>query len=387
MQNALDQAAADLESAEVQLSTAGANRGRMEELRQSNAVTQQEYESAVQQAASARAAVVRAQTNLQLARERRSDVTIRAPIRGTIITDNVEPGQIIASATGNVSGGSVLFTMADLSEMQVRTLVDETDIGQIHPGQDARVTVEAYSGRTFRGQVYKIEPQAVVEQNVTTFPVLVRLSNPEDLLKPGMNAEVAVQIASRAGALVVPNGAVVGLRDAAAAATALGLDPAALEGALRPRRGPCGSGGIHGSRRFRDGGRSLGGVPRRLRAHPRGRWTGGDERGRPRADAGVPKPVRRRGRPACARHRRRGRNASRRGLRAGRAGPRAAPGDARRERLGEHRGGRGAAGGRDRPSTSPAAQMQQKQEQEMDRFRQRAPGVLGAPSGGGRRGG
>src|SRR5690606_26881793 len=181
------------------------HRQRMEELRRTDAVTQQEYESAVQAAASARAGVVRTQTNLELARVRRNDVTIRAPIRGTIISDNGEPGQIIASATSNVSGGSTLFTMADLSEMQVRTLVDETDIGQIRAGQAARVTVEAYRGRAFRGEVHKIEPMAVVEQNVTTFPVLVRLANPEDLLRPGMHAEVSVQVASRPGAVVVPN--------------------------------------------------------------------------------------------------------------------------------------------------------------------------------------
>ncbi len=223
VQNALDQAVADLEAAEVLASTTEADRARMEALRQTRAVTQQEYESAFQVAASARAAVVRARTNLQLARERRNDVTIRAPIAGTIITDNVEPGQIIASATGNVSGGTVLFTMADLREMQVRTYVSETDIGQIQPAQRAQVTVEANPGRTFRGEVYKIEPLAVVEQNVTSFPVLVRIANPDDLLKPGMTAEVAVEIATRRDVVVVPNGAVAA-RDAAAISAALGLD-------------------------------------------------------------------------------------------------------------------------------------------------------------------
>lgn len=230
VQNALDQAIADLESAEVQASTSEANRARMETLRQASVITQQEYEGAVQAAAIARAAVVRARTDLQLAREQRNDVVIRAPIAGTIITDNVEPGQIIASATGNVSGGTVLFTMADLASMQVRTLVDESDIGQIAPALPARVTVEAYPGRTFAGEVHKVEPQAVVSQNVTTFPVLVRLSNPEGLLKPGMNAEVAVEVASRRGVVVIPNGALVAPRDVASAAAALGVDPVSLVG-------------------------------------------------------------------------------------------------------------------------------------------------------------
>ncbi|KFE71916.1 efflux RND transporter periplasmic adaptor subunit [Hyalangium minutum] len=234
VQNALIQAEADLESAQVRMKTVEAQRQRMEALRATGVVTQQELETAVDAAATARAAVVRADTNLQLARERRKDVTIRAPIDGTILERTIEPGQIIASATTNVSGGTTLFKMADMSEMQVRTKVDETDIGKIRPGLEARVSLEAYPSRTFTGEVVKIEPQAVVEQNVTLFPVLIRLKNPEGLLKPGMNAEVGVQIASRQDVVTVPNTAVVSPREAATAASALGLDEATVRATLRP---------------------------------------------------------------------------------------------------------------------------------------------------------
>lgn len=242
VQSSLEQAAADLESARVRLLTTDAQRSRMESLRESGVVTEQEYEASVEAAASAKAAVVRAETTLRLARERRNDVTIRAPIAGTVIERTVEPGQIIASATSNVSGGTTLFRMADLSEMQVRALVDETDIGQIQPGLPVEVTVEAYPGRTFRGDVLKIEPQAVVEQNVTMFPVLVRIDNPDGLLKPGMNAEVSIQIARRDGVVTVPNSAIVGTRDVAQAAEAVGVSveeaQAALRSAAAPRRAP-----------------------------------------------------------------------------------------------------------------------------------------------------
>jgi HlyD family secretion protein len=160
---------------------------------------------------------------------------------GTIIQKNVETGQIIASASANVSGGTTLLLMADLSEMQVRTLVDETDIGRIAPGLPARVSVEAYTGRAFEGTVMKIEPQAVVEQNVTMFPVLVHLANPEGLLKPGMNAEVEVEIATRRDVVTVPNAAVVAMRDGMAAAGVLGLDEEAFRAAMRG--GANGNGG------------------------------------------------------------------------------------------------------------------------------------------------
>jgi HlyD family secretion protein len=234
VQNALAQAAADLESARVRLSTVEAQRQRMEALRESGVVTQQELEAAVDAAATARAALVRAETNLQLARERRQDVTIRAPIGGTLLERHIEPGQIIASATSNVSGGTTLFKMADMSEMQVRAKIDETDIGKIQPALEARVTLEAYPGRAFLGEVVKIEPQALVEQNVTLFPVLIRLKNPEGLLKPGMNAEVAIEISSRRDVVTIPNTAVLGLREAPSAASLVGLDEAAVRAAIRP---------------------------------------------------------------------------------------------------------------------------------------------------------
>jgi len=232
--NALAQAEADLSVARVSIATTSAERRRMQELREAQVATQQEFEAAVQQAANAQAQLVRAETNLELARQRSGDVTIRAPIAGTVIERTSETGQIIASATSNVSGGTTLLKMADLSEVQVRAKVDETDLGQVKPGQTARVSVESYPGRTFTGTVLKVEPQAVVEQNVTLFPVLVRLDNREGLLRPGMNADVQVQVVRRPGAVVVPNGAVVGVRDAGTAAEALGLDAEAVQASLRP---------------------------------------------------------------------------------------------------------------------------------------------------------
>jgi len=242
VQNALAQAQADLESARVRLNTTEAQRVRMEALRQDGYVTQQEYETAVDASATARAAKVRAETNLQLARERSRDVTIVAPSAGTILERAIQPGVIIASATNNVSGGTALFKMADLSVMQVRAKVDETDVGQIKPGLKARITMEAYPGRTFMGEVVKIEPQAVVEQNVTLFPVLVRMDNPDGLLRPGMNAEVAIEISRRRNAITVPNTAVVGIRDARAAAAAVGVSEDAMRAMMRPPGAPSSRG-------------------------------------------------------------------------------------------------------------------------------------------------
>lgn len=224
VRNAHAQAAADMELARARLETVRAQLRRADQLAGEGILSTQDLENTRLEETNARAQLLKARTNLELAREKTGDVTIRAPISGTVIEKTVEQGQIIASASGNVSGGTTLVKMADLATVRARALVDEVDIGRIQPGQNATVEVEAYPGRTFRGKVIKIEPQAVVEQNVTMFPVLVELANPERLLKPGMNAEVGIEVANRDGVVAVPNGAVASPRDAPAAGTALGLE-------------------------------------------------------------------------------------------------------------------------------------------------------------------
>ena len=202
---------------------------RSTELLAAGVITEQEHESANLDYANAQATLVKATTSKELAELRLSDVTIRAPMDGTIIQKSVEEGQVIQSASQNVSGGTTLFMMADLDEMQVRTLVDETDVGQISAELTATVTVEAFPGQTFQGVVDKIEPQAEVQQNVTMFPVIVTLDNRDGLLKPGMNAEVEVLVAERRQALLVPNNTIVQFQEMAPAAMVLGMDPDAIE--------------------------------------------------------------------------------------------------------------------------------------------------------------
>jgi len=109
--------------------------------------------------------------------------------------------------------------------VQIRALVDETDIGKVSPGLFSTITVDAYPNRPFEGSVLKIEPQATVQQNVTMFNVLVRIPNPSHLLKPGMNTEVEIHVGRRDNVLAVPNAALRTQRDVASAAQVLGLDP------------------------------------------------------------------------------------------------------------------------------------------------------------------
>ena len=229
VQNAFDQAEADLEVALARMEISQAQLERSEELLESGVISVQEHESRALDFANSQATLVRSQTNHELAQLRMSDVTIRAPLAGTVLEKNVEEGQVIQSASQNVSGGTTLMIMADLEFMQVRTLVDETDMGDIRAGMQANVTVEAYPEERFVGIVEKIEPQALVQQNVTMFPVIVQLDNSSGLLRPGMNAEVEIELAQATGVLLVPNSAVVTPEDAQPAAMVLGLDAEAID--------------------------------------------------------------------------------------------------------------------------------------------------------------
>ena len=229
VRNDYNQAEADLNVAVARVEISSAQLARSRALLEAGVITEQEHESANLDYANAQATLVKANTNKDLAELRLSDVTIRAPMSGTIIQKSVEEGQVIQSASQNVSGGTTLFMMADLAQMQVRTLVDETDVGQISDDLTATVTVEAFPGRTFRGIVDKIEPQAEVQQNVTMFAVIVTIDNRGGLLKPGMNAEVEILVAERPNALLIPNNALVQFQEMAPAAMVLGMDPDAIE--------------------------------------------------------------------------------------------------------------------------------------------------------------
>ena len=223
--NTLAQAQADLDVALAKLANATSQKRRADELFKSQSITEQEHEQALLDYADASAQVVRSRVSVDNARIQLEDTDVRAPITGTIIAKTVERGTVIASATANVSGGTTLLQMADLNLVQVRTLVDETDIGKVQPGQLATITVDAYPNRPFEGTVLKIEPQAQTEQNVTVFPVSVRIQNREGLLRPGMNTEVEIHVGSREGVPAVPNAALRTPRDVASAAQVLGLAP------------------------------------------------------------------------------------------------------------------------------------------------------------------
>jgi len=126
--------------------------------------------------------------------------------------------------------------MADLTKVRMRAFVNETDIGNVKPGQTATVTVDAFPNRKFVGIVEKVEPEAVVQSSVTMFPVLVSLNNSDGALMPGMNGQVVMDILRRDNVLAVPSDAIRNARDAGTVAPVLGVNPDSLRAATAAGR-------------------------------------------------------------------------------------------------------------------------------------------------------
>jgi HlyD family secretion protein len=230
--NTLAQAEADMEVARAQLSNAEAQKRRADQMFAAQLLSEQEHDNTNLTFANAQAQLLRAQVGVQTARDALSDCNVLAPSGGTIIQKSTEVGQVITSASRDVSGGTVLLRMADLNVVQVRALVDETDIGKIQPGMSATTTVDAYPNRPFEGTVLKIEPQSTVSQNVTMFAVLIRIPNDQGFLRPGMNADVEIHVGNRTNVLAIPNAALRTSRDVGSAAQVLGLDPKDVDAIL-----------------------------------------------------------------------------------------------------------------------------------------------------------
>ena len=133
-----------------------------------------------------------------------SHTIITAPVDGIVISRNVDVGQTVAAS---MSAPTLFVIAKDLSEMQVNASIDESDIGRIKAGQAVTFRVDAYPRDTFTGTVSQVRLQPVVAQNVVSYVTMIDVPNQELKLKPGMTANVTVEIARADDVLRVPNAA------------------------------------------------------------------------------------------------------------------------------------------------------------------------------------
>ena len=210
------EAQAAFQSAQSKAALTRAQAAREEGLWRKGISSQQDYQVARQAAAQADIEVRAAERKLQLlgldpgqagqAAAARGPVrlTITAPFDGTLIERRVAAGD-------QVTESSPLFRLANLDKVWAIASVFEKDMGRVAVGQAARVSLTAYPGRQFEGEVTWVSD--VIDDKTRTLKIRVELDNVGRLLKPGSFARVAVTPAGRQSALVVPAGAVQRQKD------------------------------------------------------------------------------------------------------------------------------------------------------------------------------
>jgi HlyD family secretion protein len=184
-------------------------RGRLEE-----AVNRQRAATAAigtaEAAVSQRAArVAQTQAVVDRIREELSYTVIRSPIKGVVLSREVEVGSAVSSILTMGAGASTVLVLGDMNNVYVKGKVTETDIGKVAVGLPARITVQTYRDRIFHGSVYKIAPLGKQADNVTSFEVRVSVQNPENLLLPNMSANAEIILEEHQDTLIVPEGAII----------------------------------------------------------------------------------------------------------------------------------------------------------------------------------
>jgi len=176
----------------------------------------------------ARAAVAEAQAAVERAAEDLANATIRAPIRATVLTRDVEIGSPVSSILNLGANATLVMTLGDIEQVFVRGKVDEADIGHVRLGQPARIRVETFKDKVFAGKVTQISPIGAEKDNVTTFEVKVSIENGAKELKANMTANAEIVLEEHQNALIVPEAAIS--YDSQRVPSVEVLDPAAKNG-------------------------------------------------------------------------------------------------------------------------------------------------------------
>jgi HlyD family secretion protein len=158
--------------------------------------------------AEARAQVAQAKAAAERAAEDVANATIRAPIRGTVLSRDVEIGSPVSSILNLGANATLVMTLGDITQVFVRGKVDEADIGRVRLGQQARIRVETFKEKTFNGRVTQISPMGVEKDNVTNFEVRVSIDNPGKELKANMTANAEIVLEEHPDSLIVPEAAI-----------------------------------------------------------------------------------------------------------------------------------------------------------------------------------
>jgi len=204
LEQAVAQAQSDLEKAQANVEQTRFLADQTTRLHDAGSATDTDYRTALYNAAVAQTSLRASQISLERAQQNLRYATIRSPIDGIVIERDVDVGQTVAAS---LQAPQLFLIAEDLQRMQILASVDESDIGQIHTGQDVSFTVQAYTSRTFHGTVQQVRLASKTTENVVNYTVVVAVNNADGALLPGMTATVTFQVAREANVLKVANAA------------------------------------------------------------------------------------------------------------------------------------------------------------------------------------
>jgi HlyD family secretion protein len=204
LQARLRQTQAQLGSAEATLALSRSTVERNERLVAQGFISALALDQSQRELAAAAAGVEVARAQMDAAQTDVGNSVIRSPVDGVVIKRNIEVGQTVAASYQTPD----LYQIAqDLRQMRIHTNVSEADVGLIRPGQLARFIVDAYPEREFEGKVEQFRLNSTSSQGVVTYPIVVAVDNSDELLKPGMTAQVRIVVASKQGVVRIPTAA------------------------------------------------------------------------------------------------------------------------------------------------------------------------------------
>lgn len=157
----------------------------------------------------AQAQVGEAEAAVARAQEEYNNATIRSPIRGMVISRDLEVGSPVSSILNMGSAATLVMVLGDISQVYVRGKVDEADIGAVRLNQPARIKVETFKDQKFDGAVTQISPMGVEKDNVTSFEVKVSINNPAGILRANMTANAEIVLEEHKNTLLIPESAVI----------------------------------------------------------------------------------------------------------------------------------------------------------------------------------
>ena len=151
------------------------------------------------------------QDRLEIEKETReaiASMTLIAPISGIVLSRDTDKGSAVIPIS-SAYGGTMIMTLADVSEKHFRGDVDEADIGKVHLGLPARIYVEAYPDEPFKAELTHISPRGREKEDIINFEIRTIVSDQENRLRVGMSADAELILEEHENVLVIPEGAVI----------------------------------------------------------------------------------------------------------------------------------------------------------------------------------